>query len=85
MTTHASDEATLRAMQRFAWSNDHWADTWLPHIRVAALTVEYDGSGDIGSIARECADGWLAAREHLQGLLAILDEALEKTRRLNAN
>lgn len=76
-----SREATVRAIKRFNWKNDHWADWILPHIRVAAFFVEYDGQGDPSFIVNDWGEGWREAREHLLSVIAILDDALARAER----
>ena len=80
-----SDDAKVRAIVRFNWKNEDWADTWLPTVRVAAWYAEYDGQADGSEIGADWGQDWREAREHLLSMVAILDDALARAQRGSAH
>ncbi len=69
---------------RFDWSNEEWAETWLPWIRLAAALLETDDvklkeifaahvkEGEAPNIL----EGWTRTKAHMLGLANLADVAM---------
>jgi hypothetical protein len=70
----------------FNWSNEEWALTFLPRIRMAALYVNGDRTkcaeimaGVVqDGLAPDMLDGWCKTKAHLQELFEICEIALKR-------
>jgi hypothetical protein len=72
----------------FNWSNDDWALTFLPHVRVAVVHLSQDNDGQEAALSEiaqhglvpELLQGWRGTRAHLLSLVEMIDAALEQAR-----
>lgn len=71
----------------FDWTNEEWAETWLPWIRMAAVHVHSDDElmkeGMRSLVAEGQApnilEGFTRAKKHLEALEALLEAALSRS------
>lgn len=72
---------------RFDWSNEQWARTNLPHVRIAAtllqrddvqLTETIDGIVQSGAF-NEMLDGFCVTKDHLKAVVDLLEAALARS------
>jgi hypothetical protein len=72
---------------KFDWSNEEWARTFLPQIRVASLVVQrddkalykiMDGYIENGSVT-ELLEAWCDAADHLESVTELLNCAMERS------
>jgi hypothetical protein len=88
MTQTERDALQFEAIKaEFGWSNDEWAATWLPWVRVAAVHV----AGDHDKLKKLMADfvkdgeasnvleGLSRTKEHLVALAELIDTALSRS------
>ena len=76
-----------RIKARFDWTHEEWAGTWLPHVRMAAVILEYDEktlegffadmakAGELSSVL----DSWHRLTEHLCDLAELTRAALTRS------
>jgi len=76
-----------RIKARFDWTNEDWANTWLPWVRLAAVTIEADDA-ELKEIMADAVktgkvpntlDGWCELKAHLHGLVKLSDIALNRS------
>ena len=88
MTAHQQARDPSAIIARFNWSNDDWADTWLPWVRVAAVFAAGDRDGvkeilhDDHVVAAEILQGILETKAHLEELVKLTETALERAAEL---
>jgi len=89
MTAHQQARNGSAIIARFNWSNDDWADTWLPWVRVAAVFAAGDRDGvkeilhgDHGDGAAEILQGIAETKAHLEELVKLTETALERAAEL---
>lgn len=88
--TQEEEDRAFAAIMRFNWSNEDWGITFLPHVRLAAVTVTCSDSGLQETLADfvragdipELLDGWRTTRDHLRTLVELTDEALSRSEAL---
>jgi hypothetical protein len=72
---------------QFNWNNESWAETYLPHIRVAVLTLRRDDKELEKLMAHFAKDGvvpemleaYCLTKKHLEHLIELLDAALNRS------
>ena len=78
-------EMTFPALAvRFDWTNETWARTNLPHVRIATMLVRRDdvqltetiGRMTEAGIVNEMLDGLCDTKDHLKAVVELLDAAL---------
>src|ERR1700680_1067203 len=92
MTDHPNrDERTALRFEaikvNFDWTNEDWALTWLPPVRMAAVLIAHDDKEHEGSLAAlvkdgavpEMLNGLCETKEHLLALASMIDAALLRT------
>jgi hypothetical protein len=88
MTQEERDALQFEAIKaEFDWSNDEWAATWLPWVRLAAIHVagdqnklkelmaEFVKAGEAGNTL----EGLTRTKVHLEALTKLIDAALTRT------
>ena len=71
----------------FDWTNDDWASTWLPHVRVASLLVARDQDQLKATMHEivatggvpELLDNLTKTQQHLAALRKLVDVALQRS------
>jgi hypothetical protein len=88
MTQEARDAMQFNAIKaEFDWSNDDWASTWLPWVRVAAVHVggDQDKLKDLmadfvkDGEAANILEGLTRTKMHLEALYKLVDAALMRS------
>jgi hypothetical protein len=88
MTQQERDALQFEAIRaEFDWSNDEWAATWLPWVRLAAIHVACDQEKLKGSMAEFVKDGGAGntlegltrTKMHLEALRKLVEAALNRS------
>jgi hypothetical protein len=72
---------------KFDWTNEEWATTLLPHVRVALAILEKDdtalqtamGKMVKGGVVPTVLEGWCDTKGHLKAMVEVLDSALARS------
>src|SRR6266571_8629569 len=87
-TQEQRDAQRFKAIKaKFNWTNDEWASTWLPLVRMAAVQVAVNDV-ELQDYMREVVktgevpnmlEGWSKLKQHLAALVELTDCALTRS------